>query len=229
MAKTFATMYANVGTMCGDTSTAFQTIIKVFINDKYRDICSRALHSELIDWDYTITLVSGTATYDFPTSFDFEVFCADITEGFALKRYTEGGWWEERHSAYSAGTIAGSTSTRYMILREASKIRFDPTPNNTHVIAFPYKKIVTDLSATTDTPLINGIDVALEYGATAEAMFYKKQYQKGDYWLQKYENEVNKFLHKIRSYPNQRYQFIPEGRDVVSVKRLTGDASYDSI
>jgi len=169
----------------------------------------------------------GTPEYTLPTDFDKEIFVADVTDGFSLKRRTEGLWWQERYSAYQAGMIQSGTSTNYIILREAGKLKLDPAPDAIHTIAMPYKKLITALTST-GTPAIADIEWIMEMGAASEACAYKKQYAKAAYYLQRYEVELARRIGQERSQVNQMYQWIPESGEF-GLHRLTGDNSYDSL
>jgi hypothetical protein len=228
MSKTFAVMQTNVGNMVMDTSTSFATLIGVWINDKYRDVSRRCEWSKLIDNDYTIavTAVAG-ASYDLPTLFDHEIFVADKTNGIILDRYNEGNWWRDRATAYTGAAISTGQPLRYIIEREAAKIRLDPAPNATLTLAMPYKKLITDLTST-GTPVITDIEWIIEMGAASEACAYKRQYTKAAYYLQRYEVELSRRIGQERSQINQMYQWIPEGK-VIGLHRMTGDTSYDSL
>ena len=294
-------MYTNVGNYVLDTSATFAVLIGRWIQDKYADIWNRFDWSETLNFNYTQTLVSGTAEYALPGDFMHEVNCADTTDGFRLKRYTEKLWWEERAGAYSGGTISSGTSTKYVVLRERlitgkiGAIKFDPTPNNTHVIALPYKrtcplfvevtgtcttntlntvvaaaetfisdgvKVGHKLKNTTDNtysyvasvdsetqltmesdvcpdgnedfiidtyPLLYDISEIIEYGATAEALLYKKQHAKAADYLQKYEYELGKRIARENTRPNQSFQWIPESRDPSAIEPFTGWESYNDL
>jgi hypothetical protein len=172
--KTFASMRTNVGNIVGDTSTALNTIIGGWVNDAYNDIWRRFNWSDTINNDKTITLVSGTASYDLPLDFETEINCVDITDGFLLRRYTERAWWQERGTAYSGGTITNGTSSRYVILREKVNssgsgfgvVIFDPTPDNTHTIAFPYKRKCQNLIAVSGTCSTDTASKVIDSSAT---------------------------------------------------------------
>lgn len=163
MAKTFTSMKTNIGNMVMDTSSDLATLIGRWLNDKYLDVWRRYNWSDTINNDYTITLASGTATYSLPLDFEQEINVSDITDGFELKRMTEGLWWKERAMAYSAGSISNSTSRNYIILWEKlntaansfGMIGFDPAPNNTHTIAMPYKRRCSDMITVTGTCTTN--------------------------------------------------------------------------
>jgi hypothetical protein len=230
MSKTFEVMKTNVGNMCGpDTSAEFATLIGVWLNDKYLDIARRIMWSALIDNDYTDATEVGVSEYALPTAFEEELFVADITDGFYLKRYTEGLWWQERATAYQGGAIQGGTASRYVILREADKLKLDPTPNVIHTIAMPYKKSITALAADASTVVIKDIEYIMELGAVALGQAYKKQFAKAGAYSQLYEAELAKRIGQEKSPINQSFQFIPGRADSSAIMPMTGWASYDSL
>lgn len=226
MAKTFAQMKSNVGNFVQDTSAPFSVLIANWINDKYRDIARRTNWSALIDFNYTINLIAGTQEYNLPTDFEQELFVANTTDGAKLNRYSEGGWFEERYGAFGGGTIASGTPSRYVILEETGKVLFDPKPDAVKVIAFPYKKTIAELSGDTETTYIKDIEFIIECGAIHEALAYKKQYQKADYYLQKYEKELATRIGQEKNKLNQTLQRISSSYDVSAVRRMTGDTPY---
>jgi hypothetical protein len=63
--KAFSTMYGNVGNMLHDTTTAMDTLIKVWINDAYQDAWRRCLWADLINEDFTFESVVDQADYVF--------------------------------------------------------------------------------------------------------------------------------------------------------------------
>jgi hypothetical protein len=170
--KTFAEMKTNVGRICDmDTSTPFLSLAGGWLNDRYLDAWNRYHWSESINDNYTLTLSSGTAEYPLPLDFALEINVVDITDGFELERYTERLWWKERAGAYSGGTIQQGVACRYRLLLEKLNatgtgfgvISFDPTPNNTHTIAMPYKRSfvpMITLSGTCTTNTANKVIAA---------------------------------------------------------------------
>lgn len=76
-------------------------------------------------------------------------------------------------------------------------------------------------------PLIADISMILEYGAIGESFLYKKQTQKGDYWLARYENELRKRISQERTAVNQKYQRIPAAFSSGRIRRFSGDVPYD--
>lgn len=232
MSKTFDVMKTDVGNLAGpDTSTAFATLIGTWLNDKYLDIARRNLWSAMIHFDYTFATVASTASYDLPADFDQEIYVADITDGAYLVRYTENQWWAERGTAYSGGTISGGTATRYIINRQSGKIILDPTPDAVHTIAMPYKIILAPLSVGTDLVEILDIEHIMVLGALAEAMAYKKQFQKASYYLQRYEYELGRRIAQEKNVVNQMYRMkgIDYNHGNEAIRPMTGWGSYDSL
>jgi hypothetical protein len=209
MSKTFAEMKTNVGNMVQETGSDMSTLIGVWLNDKYQDVSRRMPWSALIDFDYSFSSATGTATYNLPTTrFDREIYLADITDGAPLTRMTEGNYWEERTDAYSAGILTDSVPDVYLILRQEGKLRLFPTPAGTAV------------------PVILDIEYALELGAIAEAWAYLGRFQKADYFMQRYEVEVSKRIAQERTQFNQYHQMMLKGYRICGVERMTGDTSY---
>jgi len=77
--------------------------------------------------------------------------------------------------------------------------------------------------------LIPDIERILELGAVGEAWAYKRQFQKANYYLNRYEIELRRRIGQAKSKINQRYQFVPEGYRIHGIKRLLGEKSYDTI
>ncbi len=230
MAKTFSAMKTNVGNQVQDTSTGFATIIGRYLNDKYRDIASRMMWSALIDDDYTVTTVADQAAYTLETDFDEELFVANITSGQKLARMSEGTWWRERHGAYSSGSIPSGTPARYKVQHEASKLYLDPAPDTANeTIAVPYNKKITELSGDSDAVVIRDIEIMMEYGAIGEAWAYKRQFQKANFYLNRYEIEVRRRVGQERSKINNKYQFVPDMLWNGTPRPMTGWNSYDSV
>lgn len=171
----------------------------------------------------------GTPEYTLPTDFEEEIFVADITDGFSLKRRTEGLWWRERYSAYQAGAIQSGTSYNYIILREGGKLKLDPIPDAVHTIAMPYKKSITALAADASTVAIKDIEYIMELGAVALGQAYKKQFAKAGAYSQLYEAELARRIGQEKSPVNQSFQFIPERADSSAIMPMTGWLSYDTV
>lgn len=221
MSKTFAEMKTNVGNMVQQTDASMATLIGVWLNDKYQDIARRMSWSVLIDFDYSFSSASGTALYSFPTTrFDREIYLADITDGCAISRMTEGNFFEEENDISTSGT-----PDVYVVLRQEGKVKLYPTPNSVHVYSMPYKMYPDTLTGTA-VPVILDCEYALELGATAEAWAYLGKFQKADYFMQRYEAEIAKRISQERTQFNQYHQTLPKGYRIGGIGWITGDTSY---
>lgn len=222
-------MKVNVGNFILDTETQMATLIGNFINDKYRYAARVNEWSALINFDYTFPTVIGTSTYTLPDDFETEIFVANITDGKKLEGFVEGAWFRERYFDYRSGSIDNGDPKNYIILYEANSIYLDPPPEAVKTIAMPYKKLVTALSGDNDTVAIKDLETYLEYAAIAEALAYKKQYQKAEYYRQKSLDELNERIAQERSRSNVAYQRIPVTSMGSKTGRLLGNGSYDTI
>jgi hypothetical protein len=77
--------------------------------------------------------------------------------------------------------------------------------------------------------VIPDIDWIVELGSIGEAWAYKRQFQKANYYLNRYEVELRRRIGQERSKINQRYQMISENYRTAPYRRFSGDTSYDTI
>jgi len=235
MAKALSTMQTNVGNMVRDTSSSLKTKITVWLNDAYQDAWRRCMWDELVDDDFTFTAVVDQANYVFSsglsiTDFGEEIFVADVTNGHSLTRKKSSAWWEERARAYNAGSISSGNPIYYRILPESGAIQLDPPPDATDTYAMPYKKKVTDLSGSSDTISITGLEYFMEHYAISQAYAYKRQFASAQYFLNLAEQFLAKRVKEEKTKFNEKYQRVLYGRRYPNYRnRLTGDLSYDSI
>jgi hypothetical protein len=232
--KTFAVMKTNVGDMLQDTTSAFATLIGVWINDAYIDAWRRGVWADLIDDDFTFTAVIDQAEYSFATDlsitdFGKEIILADITNGHMLKRYTIRDWWQERAVDYKNESLDSGNPVRYSIIPEDGKIKLDPPPDSADEYAMPYQKEVANLSGDSDTPGITTISTYLERYAIGMGAAYKRQYQKSTWWLNLAEQELRKLIAEENVKINQRFQRKSSGWQMPKLRRLLGENSYDTI
>lgn len=78
-------------------------------------------------------------------------------------------------------------------------------------------------------PLVSATSWIVELGAIGECWAYKRQFQKADYYLNRYEKELRTRISQERSAVNQRYQRIPLGGNGGRIRRFSGDTSYDTV
>lgn len=157
--------------------------------------------------------------------------------------------YKRRHTDLLGTTGTATTDTALKIIASASTFITDGVEpgmrvKNTTDTTYGYVASVdseTQLTMDTDLcpdgdetftisnlPLIGDISWILELGAIGEAWSYKRQMQKSDYYLARYEIELRKRISQERSTVNQKYQRVPMGRGS-RFRRFSGDASYDTI
>jgi len=227
MAKTYDTMKTYVGTFMGDTSGAFKTLVGQDINSVYEDVWRRIEWSESVDEDYTFETVAGTALVNLPTSFEKEIYIANIATGKPLKPLKIGEAWRDNIDEYSSDAISQGTTDSYVILEEAGKIRLYPPPDKAETYAMPYKKQFTALSGDSDTLAIQGIDSIVEFGTLNKAFERKQLHSKAGYYLQKFEVALARRISQERNRGNYAYQVTPvRGWGGNRRHYLTGEIPY---
>lgn len=118
--KLFVTIYGNVGTVIQDTSSAMATIIKVFCNNRYRELQKR-LNFRVFNFDHSIALVAGTQDYILPSDFGKELYAYDSTN----LRYIPFIAMEELAEKYPDSLASQGTVDRYSIFKDC--VRKQPT------------------------------------------------------------------------------------------------------
>jgi len=213
-------------------NSSIDDLITEWLNDFYLNLGRRCAWSALIDDDNTFESVVGTATYSLPSSFNQELFVANIAQGRIITKMTEGEWWQMRATAHNADTITNGTSTRYVILKEASQIKLDPPPDVAETYALPYVKSITDLSGDGDTTTIVDIEQAMEFYATGQGWAYQRNPQMADWYLQRAEHAALKRIKEERGGVNRVIQRISRDYNIAGDAkslRFTGDLSYDTV
>lgn len=204
--KTFKEIYDNVGADLQDTSSAMATIIKRYINRRYKQIC-RAVNFDIINNDYEIAVSAGTAAYNLPSDFKVEVAAIDKTNGVALTK-TDFGWF---HRNSPTDLVAEGSVDKYMIFNDdtgVKKIQFILVPNQALTIALPYIVMPADLSLESDKPIFE-VDDILEVGATADGFRYKRQLAKAQQYDLMFNSMLADFIYSQESNPIQPRVFEP--------------------
>ena len=209
MARTLATMRANVGRKIGDTSTTTGTYIDTFLNNSYFDIVNRLDWNAQINNDYTFPSVSGASEVALEDDFDSEIAVIDTTNGVPLTRMTEQEFLQLNADDYSSGSLSTGNPERYFISRDDAIITLHPTPTSVITYLMPYKTRITELATDSSTVAINDIEWIMELGATAEALEYKRQYQKAAYMQQRYEESLRLRMHSEANQLNQIHVMTP--------------------
>lgn len=114
----------------------------------------------------------------------------------------------------------GATTVAY-VSREAlqtrfKKLRLASIPSNAISLEMVYIQSPLPMSQNYDYPMLDCEDV-LEAGATADALKYKRQYAKGDYWENMFEKRLDDFMWDRENKPDMIHTFkpIPYNRDFI--------------
>jgi len=216
MSLSYSTLKTNVGNRVIDTSTAFATIIGTFINHRYKDILRR-INWNSLNPDYALTATSAStvpsaSTYTLPSDFGKEMYVLntgtnDLIPRVELDRLAI----EQTTYLQSTGTIESydvfETKDSTAASAEASaarikRIRFWRAPSTDNHFTIPYIMYPADLSADTDELVIE-CETAVEYGATADAWLYKRQFAKAQQFEALYERELQNLIWNQVNQPNQ--------------------------
>jgi len=207
MAKQFSVIVANVGNEVQDTSSAFATLIKNWVNRRYFQVL-RETNWNVLNADYTISVTSAAQDYELPTDFGKEISCTDTTNGSKLQRVDMQRLWMD----YPDEISEGGTVDRYAIYTSddgKNYIKFHYAPTTSITVALPYIIKPASLSADDDETILP-IEDLLEIGAIADSWRYKRQGIKANDYETRFAIELQKFLWEKENEPNQVTQFIPK-------------------
>jgi len=149
MNKTFSEITDNVQAEVQDTSSAFDTIVRKYVNARYFQIL-RAINWDAIRTDYTLTTTSGTQEYALPDDFGKELHVRDTTNGEELA-YAD---LQKILTDYPDSFTDAGTVARYYILEDSVQAQ----PTSASVIAV----VSSSANDTTQTVLIRGIVSGVE-------------------------------------------------------------------
>jgi len=217
MSINFGQLKTNVGNRVGDTSSALATIIGSFINHRYKDILRRT-NFYTIDEDYTITATAGTRDYELPSNFGKELYVYNnsASEDVPYKslEYLEELYPDDLDDTgiIEAYTIFMTPSSTAASAPRVKKLRFYHNPSTAYVFTIPYILSPADLSGAADE-LVLDCETAVEYGATADAWAYKRQFGKAQYYEALYEKAIQILIWDKEFSPNQPTQFAVEPLD----------------
>ena len=215
MAKNYTTMRTNVKNNVMDTSasaSAFDNLVGVYLNMRYRDVLRR-INWNVIDEDYTFNTVAGTQDYVLASDFGKELYCLDTTNKSAITPITMQEWIDNYGDSYTdQGTVVHYITFEYMTTdtpaARGKKIRLVRVPSAVITVALPYIVEPAALSSDTDNVIIPCED-ALEYGATADAWRYKRQFAKAGEFEKLYERAISILIWNKENSYNQPHLFTP--------------------
>jgi len=149
MNKNFLKIQNNVANEVQDTSTAFKSIIKEYINARYFQIL-RSINWQNVRYDYTFDTVSGTQDYVLPDDFYKPLTVRDSTNGLELSEVD----MQALVTDYPDAVSEEGTVHRYTILEEPVKVQ----PASALAISI----VSSSGSDTTQTVLVRGISDGME-------------------------------------------------------------------
>jgi hypothetical protein len=149
MNKNFLTIQTNVGNEVIDTSSAFKTIIKPYINARYFQIL-RQINWQNINPDYSFNTVDGTQDYVLPNDFYKPISVRDSTNGTELAETD----LQTLINNYPDAMTDEGTVERYVIMEQA--VQNQPTS------ATAVSIVSSSASDTTQTVLVRGISGGVE-------------------------------------------------------------------
>lgn len=141
--KRYSEIVDAVGADVQDTSSAFETITKRYINKRYFQIL-RDMNWQVINPAYSFTTTSGTQTQALPEDFGKELYALDSTNGTELAR----GSYSEIVRSYPDDLTSSGTVERYCIYEDA--VKEQPTSAGTVTV------VSSSASDTTEKVLIRG-------------------------------------------------------------------------
>ena len=198
MSKAYSVMRTNVKNNVMDTSASgstFDSLVGVYINNRYRDILHR-INWNTIDDDYSFNTTAGIQDYVLPADFGKELYCLDSTNKKTLPSMTMQEWIDNYADSYTLQDAPSKYITfDYMDTAtppaRGKKIRLVRVPNAAYTIILPY--IIEPAGLASDnTNVIIPCEDAIELGATADAWRYKRQFAKGDEFERLYEKNCIK-------------------------------------
>lgn len=149
MNKTFAQIVANIQNEIQDSTTSMESLIKVYVNNRYFQVL-RQINWDAIRDDYTFSTVAGTAKYVLPDDFRKPLSVRDTTNGNELAETS----LQKLISDYPSSLTSAGTVERYCLTIEPVQAQ----PTSASVLA-----IVSSSSAdSTQTITVRGVSSAVE-------------------------------------------------------------------
>lgn len=212
----FGQIVTNVGVRVGDTSSAFATQIKKYVNFRYKEIWER-FNWGTINPSYTITTSNGTADYKLPDDYWKALYVFDTTNNIDVSARS----LQDLEREFTNRLADSGNPIRYAIYDKMNEstptptgeietyIRFYPTPSSAMTMLMPYQLKPSDMSDDADLPILD-CDYEVELGATAEAWRTKRQFAKAADFDRQYEQHIQHMIWRRENDPNRIVQFTPQ-------------------
>ena len=152
--KVFSTLYGNAGTEVRDTSSAFATICKGYVNNRYLDIINRLVTLQLFEMERTKTIatVADQRTYPMPLDFGDIMSVVDTTSNRPLDIITEQEWIQRFGSALT------TTGVPFCVVLNGEGTVLNQ-PSSSSKLTF----VSSSASDTTNVGFIRGISGSAEF------------------------------------------------------------------
>ena len=208
--KTFSTMKANVGNNIQDTSSAMESIISEYIHNRYFDILRR-VNWKAVKENYSFTLGAGVTLVSLPSDFGKEISVYDdtgnaeidwISLNDLISTYADDVGVTGDVEQYTIVDTVNSTGNRYKYFKP-HKI-----PATAITVLMPYSILPTSLASAGALTVIPCEDI-IEYGATADAWRYKRQFAKANDFELLYEKGIQNLIWDSVNAPNRVNTFYP--------------------
>ena len=135
-------------------SRGIQTAVKDFVNRSINDIYTSELEWPFLHADGTVTTVAGTAEYALVSGYksvDVDtVYLIEASTDVKVLSYIPYAQFTQQFRSRDLDP----TTTEYIYLTQDDKIGFTPIPDKEYTIYYEYWQTHTDLSASTDTPIL---------------------------------------------------------------------------
>jgi len=141
-------------------SRGIQTAVKDFVNRSINDIYTSELEWPFLHADGTITTVAGTAEYALVSGYksvDVDtVYLIEASTDVKVLSYIPYAQFTQqfRSRDLDPTTTDNRAKPEYVYLTQDDKIGFTPIPDKEYTIYYEYWQTHTDLSASTDTPIL---------------------------------------------------------------------------
>tara|TARA_R110002096_G_scaffold421997_1_gene628255 strand:+ start:75 stop:788 length:714 start_codon:yes stop_codon:yes gene_type:complete len=141
-------------------SRGIQTAVKDFVNRSINDIYTSELEWPFLHADGTVTTVAGTAEYALVSGYksvDVDtVYLIEASTDVKVLSYIPYAQFTQqfRSRDLDPTTTDNRAKPEYVYLTQDDKIGFTPIPDKEYTIYYEYWQTHTDLSASTDTPIL---------------------------------------------------------------------------
>jgi hypothetical protein len=142
--KSFSVLKTNVGLMVQDTSSAFATLLGIWINNRYRDIVN-SYDWEQLYHNQSITTTANTSAYPFDENTERLIYAVDITNDRPINIITEQDFLQNYGDTL---TDTGESDTCFLA---SAPVRSQPGSGEALIVKS------SSASDTTQTILVRGI------------------------------------------------------------------------